>query len=377
MKKLNQSGAVAMLSVVIFTLVVTVIVFSYLALAINQQSEAQNFDFSTRAYYSAESGAQDAVRAIARDSSLQSTGRPSACTPALGGTGSLGDSTKDYGLNYTCQLVNPTPSSITGTVGQSRNALIPLRPSASGSGYSLYIWWSKIVQNGSDQLLCPGTTNKLLPTYSSWNNQVDNQFTTAASCNGATAAAVHPMIRASVITYPTAATGRASINQQVVFLNPAETADTAPALSPTDDISKTNQSAVITNARCVNNMATSPFGNRYACQGVLNISGYNFSNNQVYLRLHSIYRDNVGFAVGLQKAGANSPLDQTQVLVDVTGKSNNVFRRIQQTFSLKNGISYDNLPEAAVIGGDGICKLYTVSTDPATYDGGPENCSTN
>ncbi|MCB9822199.1 hypothetical protein H6801_02400 [Candidatus Nomurabacteria bacterium] len=51
--------------------------------------------------------------------------------------------------------------------------------------------------------------------------------------------------------------------------------------------------------------------------------------------------------------------------VDVTGKAGSTFKRIKQTYRLNNGVIIDNLPDAAVIGGDGICKHYTI-TDQAS-----------
>jgi hypothetical protein len=87
----------------------------------------------------------------------------------------------------------------------------------------------------------------------------------------------------------------------------------------------------------------------------------------VFLRLRSIYGSDTKAQVFLQNGSTPLPFENVAATIDVTGKSGDVFRRVRQTVPISNGISTDTLPEAAVVGGDGICKLYRVGTTAAQF----------
>ena len=114
MKRLNQSGAVAMISVVIFSIIITILVSAYARTIISQQREAINYDLSTRAYYAAESGVQDVIRELKNpDSDVTKNGQQN-CKGASGylGKNSSGKLGESDSLVITCQLVDLTSDGI-------------------------------------------------------------------------------------------------------------------------------------------------------------------------------------------------------------------------------------------------------------------------
>lgn len=366
---LNNSGAVSMLSVMIFAMIITVITTAYIASVTSQQQNALNFDQSVRAYYAAESGVQDTVRSL-RIAPEKLVDNKVTCPPWDGG-GTVGLDSR-YNLSYTCQLVT-TPNDITGELqpGGAKNAIIKLEPSTPVPGpYKVVIRWSAKT-TGKDTYYPSGRTGasqKLLAKYHKWNR--DNNPSEP----------LHAMLRATVIAHPTTNFSRSSIKQRVMFLNPTRAADkdADPTLSYSDDslnnASYSQQDQFITNAACYpsNNVTDTSFG-EYSCKAVINLGsggnamGYNLSSQALYLRLSSVYRS-TNFSVELLNAsGTGIDLKNGQAAIDITGKSGtSTFRRIKQTVSV-GGYFEDSMPDAALVSAEGICKLYSLTNSYASF----------
>lgn len=375
-KPLNQSGVVSLLSVIIFMIIITVVATSYIKSVISQQRNALNYDLSNRAYYAAESGVQDGVRALnnpANAADIASKQLTNACLPRLGGdaNGKIGgDATKDLNLSYTCQFITVNPSAIDTTLSADSNKMIRLKvkdPVATDT-YKLVIRWSKKFDSNT-----PTGTVPLEPR-----DTASQEFTSEekwlARASLATSSA-HPVVRASIISYPVSGnTTRNSINQNVLFLNPVKTSVSGSGVSSVTKTGTQSSESVIQQAACHSQGPTSAvgattgnFGGIYSCQEVITLNGYDFVNDAIFVRLRSIYGSDTQAQVFLQKDNTPLLFDGVAATVDVTGKANDVFRRVRQTVPINNGISTDTLPEAAVVGGDGICKLYRVGTNAAQF----------
>lgn len=362
-KKLNQSGAVSLLSVLIFSLIITVITTAYIASVVSQQKNALSYDQGTRAYYAAESGVQDTVRALRANPARLDTDK-TACDINLwddSNTDGIIGASADYGMRYTCQLVTPTPPKVEGSVepGGARNATVRLQlKDANQAGpYTLVVRWSRPGLGG--QVLYPtnrtGSQQKLTGRYPQWNQ------------GGDSTKPLHAMLRLGVITHPsTGPLNRSIIRQNALFLNPT-TSDEAPTLSNPGDLT-TQQEQLITNAAC---QVSDPSSNNYFCQSEITLgSGYDLRNQTLYIRIGSVYRA-TNFSLSMENA-AGTPLDfeDTEAIIDITAKSgNNVFRRVKQTVPI-GGYYEDNQPDAALVAGEGICKLLSLGTTSASYSNG-------
>lgn len=351
MRKLNQQGAASILSVVIFAIIITIVVTAYIRSAIVQQSEAYNFDSSTRAFYAAESGIQDAIRAVNANSSLTKN----TCTNYVpDGTGVLNS---ELNLSYSCQLIDTTPSTIAFNVSQSQNATVKLRPIDASNytdDYKLIVRWASSKQSGQFKARTDVTS---LPSETNWNDG---------------GVSFHPMLRTALLYYPLNSSN-ALVSQKVTFLNPVSetygrgtaTINFQPSVPYTAD-------RLISNASCYDSNSSGSYDG-YLCQEEISIKSLDLNSTGLALRVHSIYgATNVQLSL-VDKNGKLAALKGVAAQIDVTGKSGNTLRRVRQTYNLNNGVEIDNLPEAAVIGGDGICKNYSI-TDQANEFSDLGNC---
>jgi hypothetical protein len=232
--------------------------------------------------------------------------------------------------------------------------------------YKLVIRWSKKLDSTA-----PAGTTPLEPR-----NTTNQNFTSEQTWLTGTglSSSVHPVLRASVISYPSSgATSRAAITQNVLFLNPVKAAVAGSGAStitkPAVGAVQPSGEGLVQQASCYSqdpNLSTESFGG-YSCQEEITLSSYNFATDAVFLRLRSIYGSDTKAQVFLQNGSTPLPFENVAATIDVTGKSGDVFRRVRQTVPISNGISTDTLPEAAVVGGDGICKLYRVGTTAAQF----------
>lgn len=352
-----------MLSVAIFAIILTLVTTAYIRSVVSQQKNALSYDLSTRAFYAAEAGVQDAIRALSQNPALLVD--KNTCPPLASG-GTVGSSA-EYGLGYTCQIITMQPGELKGQVGNhSKNATIRLEPATTETGFlKLIVRWSEKQTDASQQVFYPrATTDKQFSPTTNWYR------------GGISTQPIHAVLRVNIITHPrTGGFSRSAIKQRAVLLNPTPIPDTSPSFRIDTDTIVPQQENFVSNARCYQSNAAP---GDYACeQTILLQNGYNLSTQQLYVRISSIYHP-TGFSVSLTR-NDNTPINirNGQALIDVTGKAgDNTFRRVQQAVSL-GGYIEDNLPDAALVAGEGICKLFTISTQAAQYQQGCNPLSAN
>ncbi len=344
MKKLNQQGAAAILSVVIFSIIITVVVTAYLRSSLAGQVEAMNFDYGTRAYYAAEAGIQDAVRALNTDPTLS---KDTCDTFIPTSTGDLG---AGMGLSYTCQLIDSTPSTINFNVAQDKNGMSRMQPAdltGLTGDFNLVVRWSKKI--GNELLKARPGSDSVFPSQGEWSGE-----------------AWHPALRVSLLSYPKDSSSP-SIAQRVMFLNPLSSGAGVPTINRVATTKNQSSEQMVQSSQCYDGDSGSSFGD-YLCQQTLRLSAYDLTNNALFVRAHSLYAStDVELFLTPTSSTTPVPLTGSVVQVDVTGKAGSTFRRVRQSFNLNNGVIIDNLPDAAVVGGDGICKYYSITDDPADF----------
>lgn len=373
MRRLDQRGAVSLLSATIFSIIVTVIVTLYARTAVIQQREAVDYDLGNRAIYSAQSGVQDAIRGINNNSTLMANGQ-NTCLPLVDEDGSsdgrLGNPGVDYGLNYTCQIINTSPTRLEGEVGINKNVLLEIKPaSPTGSNFGVQIF---SVENTADDSAIPvtaprATGGKYFTNTSSW-------------VTGSPQVPIHPVLRTSFITHALNSVSRSGLRQRVYYHNP--TTQTGATGVRTVNFSAPESTAAaesVTNASCYPSGDAVNSYDGYACRQSYYLGAFNFGANSLYLRLGSIYGASkfkvvltTGATTSNPSDGTPVPLTSAQALIDVTGKSGRVYRRIIQAVPLAGGYREDNLPEAALVAGEGICKNVTLGLNNNQF---VQNCN--
>ena len=359
----DQRGAVAMLSVTIFAIIITVVATSYIKTVISQQRSALDYDQGTRAYYAAESGVQDGARAIQANPLIRKNGK-NTCEPvsSINSSGTFGPS--GYGLGYTCQLIDVSPSTIQGSVAPNqRSALIKIEPANTdfATDFSVTFRWSKKDTDSSfTPLTGRSSTDALFPSIGRWDSQGDS----------AQDHPVHAVLRTNAITHPKANFSSDLIKQRVVFLNPTSVTNgfgSSPTLNSGDSISK-QQEQLVYPAVCYSSAESEGQFEGFSCARTVRFSGYNLKNNDFYLNIGSVYKG-TDFSIVVKDVATNTelPLVNTQAAIDVTGKSGDTtFRRVKQTLSL-GGYTETEGSDAALVVGEGICKHFAVGTTANLY----------
>jgi Tfp pilus assembly protein PilX len=365
MKQLRarQEGFVSIIMALVIMVLVSLIGLGFAFLARQNQEQNQNRLLSTQAFYAAETGVNDTVDYISKELAKGNTPpNQTVCGPA-GSVASpypetLGSSNDE--VKYTCVLYNLTPPDVTYPVTNTNSTIIRIQPK-TGNLTSLTISW----QDSDTAHASVFATNgkHLLPedTYSSGNG---NDL--AANGTG--------ILRATII--PISDYNRTSLttNTQTLFLYPVAGAVNAgipqpyiASTSPGDQ----NQ-GVFSDGDC-------NVGNSTKEHCSVTITGLN--NNLVYLRLRTLYRPSSTVSVCANSCDGSTQLVNEQAIVDVTGKANNVLRRVQVRVPLSKST---NRPEFALETTDSICKRMEVysggldifSPTISGFVGRPDSCNT-
>lgn len=331
-----------MLSVVIFSILISIVAAAYARTIVVQQREALNYDLSTRAYYAAESGVQDAIREIKSKPELLESNKED-CTPfSAQGGGKIGGSEE---IGYTCQLIEADANEVSGATRQG-DAVLWRLPNSSGD-LRVTLKWSED-PDGQNFVARP-ESSKLLPQAGNWGDGSGNAY--------------HPMMRTSFISLPSSNIRRDSINQWVYFLNPTDAGE--GEITDVNLNSKQEESSVIHNALC-----DEAEGGLECSQSFVVKSSAFSGGRQAYIALQSIYGGDTKYTISASNSSTNEPVPFDGVVsIDVTGRASSVFRRVKQQVEASGQQQvFISAPNAnALVVGDGICKLFTVGNTPAQY----------
>lgn len=361
----TQAGATAMLTVIFLALLLSIITLSFVRLSVTEQRQASDDALTTRAYYAAESGLEDAKRALVRLFDGDASNDPidlnePGCKPAEIQSGDpvidtnnnavLSDELATY---YTCQFISMTPPDFQAELAAWESVTIPL-VNASGTLEEVLIEWHQKgpdPYNGDYNLVSPGGD---LPTFPGW--------TGAGYCpagGGAANPGCPAMLRANF--FSTESSGnltRDEFDTVTTFLRPATANSGAPS-----DIGDPIFNKSIKNIFC------KPFisagDGEYVCSATFD--GLDTSRRN-YLHINSLYRA-TNIKVSLLDSGNPIPMEGAQAIIDVTGRAGDVFRRIEARVALTQLYP---LPDYAIWANEEICKHFDIAgddDDPGIYTG--------
>lgn len=346
----KEAGVVSLFTAIFFTILLTVLTTGFIRIMINENQQANDDDFSSRAYYAAESGVEDMKRALAQYYPSDTAKLNAAiCDPPVGYSNVVSAA---LGISYPCKLLNFNPPSIEATLpGDGSTLQWRLRSQNDASFNAIRISWHSLSDTVDGANVAFRTTNTI-PTYGAWNN-------------GGTP--FPAMIRSQIFGYTTAGpVNEADLkaNNYAGFLNPTSTAN-----GNSIDISGAlNGATTPTNVLCTANTTT--YGG-YACQTTINITSIgSFSGKTMFLRLKSLFDTN-GTKVKIELMNGSNVVNTSdaQAIVDVTGRAGTLFRRVQSRVSLPGTASSDLMPEFGLESGDNICKRIELTDTTETLNG--------
>lgn len=286
-----QAGVVALISTIIVGLLLTVVTTSAVAVVIKELRQAIDTDLSTRAYYAAETGVEDAILSIKNTVEAGGTVTDkTTCGPPV----AVGSGSDQF---YTCQLIQRNTNRVEQFLPAENSAEIDF--SARPIDRVIIAWNQRasVVGPNTDARLTAGTSIPAgFPPAYAWDP------------------ARHPAVmELAAISYPSGGSFNTGeiINQEVI-MKPANSSTTTPAVILGGPL------PVIAN--CDPNVAEGD----YNCRA--EISNFAPSRNYI-LRLKARYGPAHFIVEGYSGFNPVTVADET-ITIDVTGRSGDVFRRI-------------------------------------------------
>lgn len=371
----RQSGVAAIFVVVFFTLLISIIVISFVQIVNQDQQQATNSDLYSSAYDSAQAGVEDAKRALQLyQNDCVKTTSPDCATDFNSSTGALSgvscsslqgntnisnklgldvdptngevkiaatNNTNDRNLDqaYTCLKVTLQTDDYKASMGNGSTILVPLKAIGDVAPNAIHINWfdkSQAAANIGSQI-----SNFNLPKNSNdWGNNNP------------------PIIRAQII----AVKQGGGIDMQaiddtskVVFLYPSTAASGAPVDVTSVDATRTTSKYSPIAVKC------DPL-KTYACGVDLTNFAPGVGSYDYYLRLTTIYN---GANVQVQMmndtaTGTVFKFDAVEPEIDSTGRANDVYRRVVSRVAFTGDNSGIDVTQ-------GICKAFQLADLAGSY----------
>ncbi len=359
---MRERGATALFLVLFASLLLSIITVSFAAMMIREQQRSTDDEQSQSAYDAALSGVEDGKRVIAACNS----GAAGACAAidsrqcttvsqagirtaepngeVLVQTAVASDGRR-YNQAYTCVKVTTDTPDVIKTIERDESAVIPLK--GSGAFTQIVLSWHN-VEDAAQSL--PAGTPSELPPLGTWPSTrpallrvqlmqfQDNTITPASFDSGPNAHTVYlyPQTSVSVPSFAMDARRSGGLEPESVYC-------TTPGFPLTG----------------------------YACRAVLTLPG-SIANRVGYLRLTSLYNATHLKAELQNGAGARVDFRDVQTAVDSTGRTNDLFRRVEARIETADpSFPY---PRATVDIMNNFCKTLAVTADPSDYDNGVSVC---
>lgn len=320
----NEQGLVAILVTMLIMIMLSLIVMGFAQLTRREQRQSLDRQLSTQAFYAAETGVNDTVRALANNPALSGNDYVTDCQSFISQLPAGSNSLPAANSSYTCLLVDPTPLNLEyKSIEQNTSEVLPIHRKDNNTINSISISWED-AERGPTPASCTYPAFRTLPQ--SW-----------GTCPTG-------ILRVEFVPF-TGAVSRDGLidNRFIAYMQPNFSGGVSGVAFVNG--SGANQ-GVISDVRCTSNTGND-------C--VINLSGITVSNG--YLRLTSYYRD---ATVMVCSPDCISPVELTgaQAQIDVTGRAADVSRRIQVRTPIT---SFGSSPEFAVQSFDTFCKRIAVA----------------
>jgi hypothetical protein len=345
----NERGMISITVTVVFIMVISLTVLGFSQVTRRNSREALDRQLSAQAFYAAEVGINDARNKIANlVENNQQIDNQTDCkkdwnTPG-GYTKNSGQVDPANGVSYTCTLVKSNLSNIQESNVGGGSVILPLNASTGTLGAPVMKWKPSTSVVGKSINDCPqpsgGEPWTKFPKTSAWNNcpfgvlRIDitpNNTATVQSVDAAIA------------------------NTMTIFVYPSSGNPSSPPMAYYKDhpvAGRINQGLVVP-AACSNTECS------------LQLAQLDFQ--KAYMRVRSIYRSTQMFEINAQTSDIGSGPAYSfdaQIEIDVTGKAQDVLRRMRVRVSKTGGSSrtdVNGFSDYALQAGDSICKRFVAS----------------
>lgn len=337
----NQQGLIAIIVSMILMIILSLIVLGFATNTRREQRQSLDRQLNSRAFYAAESGINDAREYIKDQLALGAQIKKFDKCGSAGGLDSF-SSTPGYnniiegGSSYPCLLIDPTPPTITyGSLSKDDSVAFPVKSATITPITELTVSWQQDNKEAPRSYGgCPSVGT--FPKESDWDVSV---------CSAG-------MLRIDLT--PVTNLSRAALidNTKSFLLQPSGGGTSAISFGVI------NKGQVI-GVNCTVNITpttAAPKDCNVVISGLTDPEGY-------YMRVRPIYRN-----ASMQFSGSvGSTFEGVQAVVDSTGKSSDVLKRLQVRLSI-NTLESDNNTSFnyAIQSLDSICKKYSVIPAPTS-----------
>lgn len=332
----NQRGFATIIVSIVVSVIITLITLGYASAMNRQQRQALNQVLNAQAYYASESGVNDVLARIVVE-------------PVMASQLTCGDSKlipdnegRDTGASVQCTNINTAPPFLyyqSVPTDSSRARYLQIR---GKSGITkLRISWNPSNNANVTSLPNPDTIRPPYYNISSWPSNVGVlrmvmiPFVPGNNRQNMIEATSHYHL------FPTNTTSASSISQD----NARSTSAGGPA---------------ILNASCTTS-SISTVNSPLPCNVVItNIP----TSGEFVIAITSLYRANNVAVETFSASDTLAPIENVQILVDVTARGTDVLRRLNVRIPYRETVSPRPFP--AIEASDGICKLFTYSSAGST-----------
>jgi hypothetical protein len=345
----NQQGMVSILVTMIMIIVISLIVLGFATITRHNQREVLDRQLSTQAYYAAETGVNEAVKAWQTGKiSTQNTGCTDLFDTTVNPTAPLPNEnylSTDKSVAYTCLLFNPFPASlIQAPLNSGADVVWPLTDKSGNPITSLTFTWANASSLGPS-----GACGAGLNSYSQASTRTCHYADlrvdlVQASATNLFEGAAPPANAAATLANETA----------TLFMQPSSAGTGTINLAAANFTAGTREATAQCNPTSLTNGTCSVTVHLPA-----NTSSY-------YARISTIYEGTDSLTVTGTDTAGNIAFTGAQAVVDATGKDQDELRRIQVRTPLTAGNSQAELSTDAVQSTGSICKQLTVAGTAVT-----------
>ncbi len=379
----REEGMVSILTVLFFMVFISILVVSFIKIMSDEQRQSTDNDLSSSALAAAQGGIEEGQRIIqhcldktpngydaksgggaACNAIFSSTTSVAPCTVLTGAAGGMNGLRSQLGINdassgtndilistddgnssyrqyYTCLTIKDKLDDLKYFINEGKSVIVPLK--TTGVPVTLKLTWKT-----AEGVYDADGASTALTTDAAWKT------------TSATPKRKPPVLRAQFIPYDPSGAGfdinTVSAESRTMFIYPTNLAPTASGLGADGNRGTAGMQRTSASYPLVQGICTMGGTAGYLCSK--EITGLNVSR-QYYLRLTLLYGGGKTAELSVSDVkgatGASLQFDRVQFEVDVTGKANDVFRRVQARVA--PGAPDTLMPEYALEIASDICKL--------------------
>lgn len=323
----SEAGMVSIMVTMILMIIISLLVLGFAQVSRRNQRQSLDRQLSTQAFYAAESGVNDTRNLISNALDSGTVIPPkNSCTDTGNGFYSSLNKNLTGNVSYSCVLVNPSPKQLSYNSITQNGTVIPM---ISGNG-----------ANFSEVTIKLTTKTGSTTPSNGCKTTITNVFTptTTWTCG-------YGVLRFDLVPV-TGNKSTADLQSQVrtVFAVPF-----TPNVNAGGSYNFASQGNVVRGMAC----------NNTECS--ITIAG--LSVDKYYMRVQSMYQDVALTMTGRDSNGADATFNGAQIVIDSTGKAEDVLRRIQVHIPSNGDGNKNQLPDNALQSTDSVCKRF------ATMDG--------